>query len=110
LPNVTTDGDILRLRQLLLILLDNALKHTPAGGSVRVVLFTAGNRIGLQVSDSGPGITPADLPHVFNRFYRADQARTREGTGLGLAIAKWIVEAHGGRLQASNTPDGGAVF
>jgi len=108
--NVTTSGDLLRLRQLLLILLDNALKHTPAGGTVRIALSTTGTRVRLQVSDSGPGIPPVDLPHVFNRFYRSDQARTREGTGLGLAIAKWIVEAHGGRLQASNAPAGGAVF
>jgi signal transduction histidine kinase len=103
-------GDILRLRQLLLILLDNALKHTPEGGSVSVRLFAQGDRARLQVADSGPGIDPADLPHIFNRFYRADRARTGEGTGLGLAIGKWITEAHGGQIHAANAAPHGAVF
>jgi signal transduction histidine kinase len=108
--NVRCVGDILRLRQLLLILLDNALKHTPVGGTVRVRLFPQGDRIRLQIADSGPGINPADLGRVFDRFYRADQARTGEGSGLGLAIGKWIVEAHGGQIQAGNASPHGAVF
>jgi signal transduction histidine kinase len=108
--NVRGVGDILRLRQLLLILLDNALKHTPVGGTVRVRLFPQGDRIRLQIADSGPGINPADLGRVFDRFYRADQARTGEGSGLGLAIGKWIVEAHGGQIQAGNASPHGAVF
>jgi signal transduction histidine kinase len=108
--NVTAYGDVLRLRQLFLILLDNALKHTPAGGEVRVQLTLDGGRSRLDVSDSGEGIPPRDLPRIFDRFYRADEARTGEGTGLGLAIAKWIVEAHGGHIQAGNMPGRGAVF
>lgn len=108
--NVTAYGDVLRLRQLFLILLDNALKHTPAGGDVRVQLTLDGGRARLDVSDSGEGIPPRDLPRIFDRFYRADEARTGEGTGLGLAIAKWIVEAHGGHIQAGNMPGRGAVF
>ncbi|HEX6509397.1 MAG TPA: sensor histidine kinase, partial [Chloroflexota bacterium] len=102
--------DIVRLRQLLLILVDNALKHTPAGGSVRVMLSRQGDRARLRVIDSGLGIDPGDLPHIFDRFYRADRARTGEGTGLGLAIGKWIAEAHGGQIQAGNVAPHGAVF
>jgi signal transduction histidine kinase len=109
-PNVRCMGDILRLRQLLLILLDNALKHTPSGGVVRVRLGPQHDRARLEVIDSGPGIAPHDLGRVFDRFYRADQARTGEGSGLGLAIAKWIVEAHGGQIHAGNTSPHGAVF
>ncbi|MBV9279968.1 MAG: hypothetical protein JOZ41_07795 [Chloroflexi bacterium] len=107
---IWTLGDLLRLRQLLLILLDNALKHTPEGGTVGVRLFLHGDRARLQVADSGPGIDPADLPRIFDRFYRADRARTGEGSGLGLAIGKWIVEAHGGQIQAANASPRGAVF
>jgi signal transduction histidine kinase len=103
-------GDIVRLRQLLLILLDNALKHTPAGGTVRVTLQSRGSRADLRVVDSGPGIEPADLPHIFDRFYRADKARAGEGTGLGLAIGRWIVESHGGTIAASNAERRGAMF
>jgi signal transduction histidine kinase len=103
-------GDILRLRQLLLILTDNALKHTPAGGAVTLSLGAAGSRVRLQVIDSGPGIAPADLPHLFDRFYRSDRARVGEGTGLGLAIGRWIAEAHDGSITAGNRPEGGAVF
>jgi signal transduction histidine kinase len=104
-------GDILRLRQLLLILLDNALKHTSSGGTVSVRLsasHSGGARV--EVADSGPGIDPVDLSRIFDRFYRVDKARTGEGTGLGLAIAKWIVDAHGGRISAGNAAGQGAVF
>ena len=69
-----------------------------------------GAHVRLEVSDSGTGIDPGDLPHVFDRFYRANRARSGEGTGLGLAIAKWIVEAHGGHIQAGNLVPHGAVF
>ncbi len=109
--NVWVLGDVMRLRQLLLVLLDNALKYTPTGGSVEVRLQqTSGGRAQLQVSDSGPGIDPVDLPRIFDRFYRADKARTGEGSGLGLAIARWIVEAHGGQLQAGNATPHGAML
>ena len=87
-----------------------ALKYTPPGGSVEVSLDTVRDRAQLQVKDSGPGIPPADLPRIFDRFYRANKARTGEGSGLGLAIAKWIVEAHGGQLRADNTMPHGAIF
>jgi signal transduction histidine kinase len=103
-------GDTQRLHQLIMILLDNALKHTPSGGWIAVNLTHRGHHALLQVHDSGPGIAPHDLPHLFERFYRADRARSGEGTGLGLAIAHWIVAAHGGQIQAGKGPGGGALF
>lgn len=109
---IAVTGDILRLRQLLLILLDNALKHASSGGTVSIRLTSShSGSARIEVKDSGPGIDPADLARIFDRFYRVDKARTGEGTGLGLAIAKWIVDAHGGRIWAENATDGtGAVF
>jgi signal transduction histidine kinase len=91
------------------ILVDNAVAHTPPGGSVTVRVRAEGDAAVLAVEDSGPGIRPEDLPHVFERFWRADDAPSG-GTGLGLAIAAWIVEHHGGRIAAANRPEGGARF
>ncbi|HSW41361.1 MAG TPA: ATP-binding protein [Patescibacteria group bacterium] len=103
------EGDALRLRQLVTILVDNAVAHTPAGGSV-MVRVRAGNKAAvLTVEDTGQGIRPDDLSRVFERFWRADDAPSG-GTGLGLAIAAWIVERHGGRIAAANRPEGGARF
>ena len=108
LPAVV-DGDPLRLRQLVTILVDNAVAHTPAGGSVTVRVRGEGEAAALVVEDTGPGIRPDDLPRVFERFWRADDAPSG-GTGLGLAIAAWIVERHGGRIAAANRAEGGARF
>jgi signal transduction histidine kinase len=102
-------GDPLRLRQLVTILIDNAVAHTPASGSVTVRVRAEGEAAVLAVEDTGPGIRPEDLPRVFERFWRADDA-PMGGTGLGLAIAAWIVERHGGRIEAANRPEGGARF
>ena len=102
-------GDPSRLRQLVAILVDNALRHAPAGSQVGVrVRAEAGNAV-LVVEDEGPGIRPEDLPRVFDRFYRAAGA-PGGGTGLGLAIAAWIVERHGGRIAAANHEPHGASF
>ncbi|MDB5057838.1 MAG: histidine kinase [Chloroflexi bacterium] len=109
-PGIRAFGDIGRLRQLLFILLDNALKYTPEGGSVLLSVVAQSGMARLEIRDTGPGIDPQDLPRLFDRFYRADRARTGEGTGLGLAIGRWIAEAHGGRIVATNAPDGGALF
>lgn len=106
----TVRGDPGRLRQLLIVLLDNALKHTPRGGAVDVRVRRRGAHADLEVRDTGPGITSHDLPHLFDRFYRADRARSGAGAGLGLAIAEWIVGAHRGSIRAGNAPSGGAVF
>jgi signal transduction histidine kinase len=103
-------GDMMRLRQLMLILLDYAFKHAPEGGDVTVAVQRSSGRALIQVRDTGPGIAPADLPRIFDRFYRSDRARTGEGSGLGLAIGRWIVEAHGGSIGAANATNGGAVF
>ena len=110
LPSVTLDSA--RMSQVIHNLLVNALRHTPPGGSIQVLATTRDDVLQIDVKDTGEGISPADLPHVFDRFYRADRTRTRltGGTGLGLAIAKAIVEAHGGTIHATSELNQGAVF
>lgn len=102
-------GDQLRLRQLVTILTDNAVKHTRPNSTVRVHAHPDQNLAVLRVDDEGAGVRPEDMPRLFERFYRADNAPAG-GTGLGLSIAKWIVEQHGGRIGAYNRPEGGATF
>ncbi len=101
-----------RMQQVIRILVDNGLSHTPAGGSVTVGIEDRPSAVRLTVADSGSGIDPADLPHIFDRFYRAEKARTKTtgGTGLGLAIARSLVEAHGGSIRADSTAGAGATF
>jgi signal transduction histidine kinase len=106
---VQLTGDPARLRQLTTILIDNAIRHSPAGGEVRVTVRSFEDEAQLSVADQGPGIRPDDLPHVFDRFWRAAGAPAG-GTGLGLAIAKWIAERHAGSITASNGANGGALF
>jgi signal transduction histidine kinase len=103
------EGDHARLRQLAMILVDNAIHHTPPGRSVRVRIRPAGSEAVLVVDDDGPGIRPADMPHVFDRFWRAPGAAAG-GTGLGLAIARSIVDLHEGTIQVENRSEGGARF
>ncbi len=93
-------GDEARLSELVTILLDNAIKYSDEGAEVRLAVGRSGDQVTLAVADNGRGIPAAALPHVFERFYRADKARSREmgGTGLGLSIAKWIVESHKGSI------------
>jgi signal transduction histidine kinase len=101
-------GDEQRLGQVLNNLLDNALRYTAAGGAIQVRLTANNGAVRLAVIDSGEGIKPADLPHIFERFYRADRSRTRRsgGSGLGLAIARQLILAHGGRIWAESPPAG----
>ncbi|HID63510.1 MAG TPA: hypothetical protein EYP49_12340 [Anaerolineae bacterium] len=103
-------GDADRLKQLLLNLVDNAIKYTPPGGEVRLSLYREQGWVQVAVSDTGMGIPPEDLPHIFERFYRTDKARRRGGTGLGLSIAKWIAEAHGGHLTVESEVGKGSTF
>lgn len=111
-PHIHGDPD--RLEQALQNLAANAIRHTPDGGEVRLVAEPAGDRIRITVTDTGPGIPAEHLPHIFDRFYKADAARagTRvpSGSGLGLSIVRAIVVRHGGEVRASNAPEGGAVF
>lgn len=115
LPPVQADPD--RIRQVLHNLLSNALRHTPAGGQITIRvdrLKAGGSFVRITVADTGPGIPPADLPHVFDRFWRADKSRSREqgGSGLGLAIARKLVEAHGGQIgvESEGIPGKGSRF
>jgi two-component system phosphate regulon sensor histidine kinase PhoR len=109
---VEVDADRARLTQVALNLVDNALRHTPAGGRVTVSVGCEADEAFLRVSDTGIGIPFGDLPRVFERFYVVDRSRSREhgGTGLGLSIAKHLVEAHGGTLSATSVYGQGAAF
>ena len=102
-------GDPARLRQLVMILIDNAIRHSPSGGRVLIRVRTEGPDALVVVEDEGPGIRDEDLPRLFDRFYRAAGA-PGGGTGLGLAIAAWIAERHGGRVEAANRTGQGGRF
>lgn len=112
-PNLPrADIDPGRVEQIITNLLSNALRYTPKAGKIDLQVSQQGNALQLRVHDSGPGIPAEALPHIFERFYRADRSRSRAegGSGLGLAIARQFAEAHGGTLTAANHPQGGAVF
>jgi two-component system OmpR family sensor kinase len=97
---------------VLVNLLDNAVKFSPPGARISIGLASEGADAVVRVSDTGPGIAPEELPHLFERFYRGSGPRAAHapGFGLGLALSQAIVDAHGGRLDAANRPEGGAVF
>jgi signal transduction histidine kinase len=103
-----------RIREMLLNLVTNAIKYTQPGGSVALGLALEDGSVAFTVADTGIGIAPGDLPHIFDRFWRADPARSRTGdrpgTGLGLAITKWIAEAHGGSITVQSRPGRGSLF
>jgi heavy metal sensor kinase len=111
---VVLEVDGARIRQLLLNLVTNAVKYTPAEGRVTIGLTDRGPEVALTVADTGVGIAAGDLPHIFDRFWRADVARSRTGeragAGLGLAITKWIAEAHGGSIEVQSRPNRGTRF
>lgn len=111
----TVLGDADYLKELLLVLADNAIKYTPDGGVIRLGARVEDNAVLISVVDNGLGIASHDIPHLFERFYRADNARHRDsgttgGTGLGLSIALWIAEEHNGRIEIASTPGVGSTF
>jgi signal transduction histidine kinase len=114
LEPATVLGDVTRLRQLFLNLVTNAVKYTPRGGQVELTLQRWERTVTFSVRDTGIGISAADLPHIFERFYRADRARSRTsergGFGLGLAISQWIAEAHGGTIAVRSRFGRGSTF
>lgn len=111
-PGLLVDADETLLLQLVLNLIDNALKYTPAGGAIGVSWARDGANARITVTDNGPGIEPEHLRRIFDRFYRVDKARSRGdgSSGLGLSIAKWIAEAHGGSLTVASEPGKGSTF
>jgi heavy metal sensor kinase len=111
-PTLPVQGDEGWLRHILINLLDNALRHTPPGGTVTVCIEEVGNTVVIAVKDTGVGIAPEHLPHLFERFYRVESARDREsgGVGLGLAIVKEIAEAHEGTVRVASEVGKGSVF
>ena len=105
-------GDVLKLQQVIYNVIDNAIKYTPRGGEVHCTLTRSGKKAVIRIADTGVGIPQEDLPHIFDRFYRVDKARSREtgGTGLGLSIVKQIVLLHGGNITAVSTEGKGSTF
>ena len=103
-------GDAERLERATVNLIHNAVKFTPAGGSVHVSASFDGGAVVVKVSDTGVGIAPEDLPRIFERFYKGDRARGAGGTGLGLAVVKHTVEAHGGTVSVQSEPGHGSTF
>ncbi len=107
---VHINGDESALRRLLLVLIDNAVKYTSAEGSVRIAVCSRDKTATVEVRDTGIGIAQDVLPNIFDRFYRAEQARTTDGAGLGLSIGQWIAERHGGSICVKSIPTEGSVF
>ena len=109
LDEAAINGDPTLLRQLFMILLDNAINFTPVGGSVTAMAERNGRACHVTIKDTGMGIPASALPHVFERFFRADPARSRGGVGLGLSIARWIVEVHSGRIEVQSAEGRGTT-
>jgi signal transduction histidine kinase len=113
IDQMLVNGDRDRLKQVLINLVANAIQYTPQNGDVFLSLAKVGNQARIVCRDTGPGIPAEDLPHIFERFYRAEKSRTRgksTGFGLGLSITKWIVEHHGGRIEVNSKEGQGTIF
>ena len=110
LDEARVHGDPDHIKQLLLILADNAIKYTPPGGQVSLAARRDNGHLSLEVSDTGLGIARQEQDRIFERFYRADPSRSGQGAGLGLAIARWIAEEHGGRISVDSAPGRGSTF
>lgn len=109
-PGVRAAMDPFRFRQVVDNLLENALRFTPAGGSVRMSAEIDGDRVRFTITDTGEGIDAEHIPHIFERFYKADPSRHDPGTGLGLSIVRHIVETSGGSVSVESTPRVGTTF
>jgi len=107
---IRLSGDTRMIQRMLSNLLDNAIKYTPSGGTVSVSLGETDDHRVISVKDTGIGISPRDLPRIFERFYRCDQSRSQEGIGLGLSLARAIARAHGGDITATSFPNQGTTF
>jgi signal transduction histidine kinase len=110
--HATIEADRLVLREAVMNIVDNAIKYSPTGSTIDVSACAADGRAIVAVADEGPGIAPEYRDRIFDRFFRVDEARSRDrgGTGLGLAIAKWAVEINGGQIAVDQRPNGGSVF
>jgi signal transduction histidine kinase len=110
--NVLVEGDRARIKQVVVNLLDNAIKYTPSGGSINLKVQACDSKAILEVADTGIGIPAGALPHIFERFFRVDKARSRDagGAGLGLAIIKSICAAHGGKVEVESAEGPGSCF
>lgn len=111
-PSISTEADPVLIKQAMRILVDNAIKYTPADGEIFIRLERRGRACVFSVTDTGQGIAEGDLPHIFERFYRTDESRNRQsgGTGLGLPIARWIVQHHGGSIEVLSRAGVGSRF
>ena len=98
------------IQRMLSNLLDNAIKYTPSGGTVNVTVSESKAQVVVAFEDTGVGISQADLPRIFERFYRCDQSRSQAGIGLGLSLARAIARAHGGDITVISTPNQGSIF
>ena len=113
IDQVLINGDVDRIQQVIVNLLSNAIKYTPGNGAITLTLNKEDDSAKLTIKDNGPGIPKEDLPHIFERFYRAEKSRTRSkssGFGLGLSIAYWIVTAHGGKIEVESEEGMGTTF
>lgn len=105
-PGILIHGDRELLTQALANLIENAIRHTPSGTTIQIAVGIKGDHVSVSVTDTGPGIPAAELPQVFQRFYRGTNARDVSGSGLGMNLVKAVAELHGGTIQATNTGPG----
>jgi signal transduction histidine kinase len=110
IPDLWLTADRSRLRQILANLLDNAIKYTPAGGRVEVKAHPQAGTVVFSVKDTGIGLTPDEMPRIWDRLYRGDQSRSERGLGLGLSLVRAVVQAHGGQIGVSSSVGVGSTF
>ena len=108
--NFSISGDTRLIQRMIANLLDNAIKYTPAGGSIEMTVSTVNDAAAITVKDTGVGISEKDMPRIFERFYRCDPSRSEAGIGLGLSFARAIARAHGGDITVTSIPDQGSTF